>query len=297
MKKTDSLLLVDGMALLFRGFYATSYRGQFMETSKGVPTNAIFGFVRYLWDAIGRFEPSHIICCWDMGSQTFRNEMFPDYKANRGEAPAELIPQFELVKEVSDSFSILNVGVRGYEADDVIGTLAKNLCSDIDVRILTGDRDSLQLVNDNVHAVIMNKGIGNYTVYTPELIKETIGVTPAQLIDIKGLMGDSSDNFPGVPGIGEKTAIKLIKEHHSIEGILENQDKLTKGIQKKLSENLEILHLSRKLAEIYCEVPMSCSLEECFWKFDIRKATEMLERIESNRLVKLIEQHAEKVSL
>lgn len=296
MKNTQSLLLVDGMALLFRGFYATSYRGQFMETSKGVPTNAIFGFVRYLWDAIGRFEPSHIICCWDMGSQTFRNEMFPDYKANRGKAPAELIPQFELVKEVSNSFGILNVGVPGYEADDVIGTLAKNLCSEIDVRILTGDRDSLQLVNDNVHAVIMNKGIGNYTVYTPELIKETIGVTPAQLIDIKGLMGDQSDNFPGVPGIGEKTAIKLIKEHHSIEGILKNQDKLTKGIQKKLSENLEILHLSRKLASIYCEVPMNCSLEESFWEFDIQKATEMLHRIESNGLLRLIEHREEKVS-
>lgn len=285
----QSLLLIDGMSLLFRGFYATSYRGQFMLTSKGVPTNGIFGFVRYMWDAIETFEPTHIICCWDMGSQTFRNERFSDYKANRGEAPIELIPQFDLVKEVTDSFGIMNIGLKGYEADDCIGTLARKFSKDIHVNILTGDHDSLQLVDKNISSVIMKKGIGNYVVYTPELLLEEKGLTPAQLIDLKGLMGDSSDNYPGVHGIGEKTAIKLLKEHQTIEGVLESLSSLSKGIRKKIEENLEMLHLSRELATIHCEVPLECDLQHTQWSLDFDRVKIQLEQIESTRLIKMIE--------
>lgn len=212
----NRVMLVDGMALLFRGFYATAYRGYIMKTSTGMPVNAIYGFTRYLFDAIKTFEPTHVACCWDMGSKTFRNDLYPAYKGNRGEPPEELVPQFDLVKEVVSSFDITNIGLEGYEADDCIGTLAEMYRNEATVQILTGDHDSLQLVKDNVHSIIMKKGMSNYEVYTPEKLEHEKGLTASQFIDLKGLMGDTSDNYPGVKGIGEKTAIKLLQQYGSI---------------------------------------------------------------------------------
>lgn len=159
------VLLVDGMALLFRGFFATSFRGNFMYNSKGVPTNGVYQFLRYLTDAIHTFEPSHVVCCWDMGSKTFRTEMYNGYKANRDEPPVELIPQFDLVKEVVESFDIPNIGLENFEADDCMGTLANMYNPENDVFILSGDQDLLQLVKENIRVIIMRKGQGNYEVF------------------------------------------------------------------------------------------------------------------------------------
>lgn len=286
MSNKESLMIIDGMALLFRGYFATSYSGYIMKTSKGVPTNAIYGFVKYMQDAISTFQPSHVLCCWDMGARTFRNELYAPYKANRGEPPEELIPQFDLVKKVVESFNIPSIGIEGFEADDCIGTIAKKYSQHLKIQILTGDHDSLQLIDENIHSIIMKKGMSNYEVYTLEKLLEEKELTPAQFIDLKGLMGDASDNFPGVKGIGEKTAIKLLKEHQSIEGILENLPSLSKGIRTKIETELDMLHLSRKLAEIHCEVPVEIDLEECARNIDEDKVTAMFEELEFHRLLK-----------
>ncbi|GMB07976.1 5'-3' exonuclease [Thermolongibacillus altinsuensis] len=281
MKTNHShLLLVDGMALLFRSFYATAPSGHFMFNSQGIPTNAIHGFVKHLLAAVRTIQPTHVVCCWDMGSTTFRTEMFPAYKANRGEPPLELVPQFDLVKEVVAALEIPNIGVMGAEADDCIGTLTKQYESELPISILTGDRDLFQLLSERVTVYLLGKGIGNYDVYTLERFQQEKGILPHQLADVKALMGDASDNYPGVRGIGEKTALKLIQQYGSIEGIVENMHRLTKAQQQKISEHLDMLDLSRKLAKIYCDIPIALRLEEARWNVDenkIRHALQMLE--------------------
>jgi 5'-3' exonuclease len=288
MSETKSVMLVDGMALLFRAFYATAYHGYIMKTSTGIPTNAVHGFVKYFWDAIQTFQPSHVVCCWDMGAKTFRSDAYDGYKANREAPPVELIPQFDLVKEVVESFNVPNVGLIGYEADDCIGTLAQLYSKDMKVQILTGDHDVLQLISENIEVIIMKKGHSNYALYTKDVLMEEKGITPAQLIDLKGLMGDSSDNYPGVKGIGEKTALKLLHEYHSIEGILENLSFLTAGIRKKIESDLEMLHLSRDLARIRCDVPITCSLDDCTWNIQKERVLQQFELLEFKGLMKLI---------
>ncbi|MFD2630615.1 5'-3' exonuclease [Oceanobacillus kapialis] len=282
------VLLVDGMALLFRGFFATSFRGNFMITTKGIPTNGVYQFMRYFLDAVNKFNPTHVVCCWDMGSKTFRTEMYEGYKANRDAPPVELIPQFDLVKEVVEAFDMPNIGVQNFEADDCIGTLARAYSAENDVTILTGDQDILQLVEENIQVAIMRKGQGNYEVFTNENFYEKKGITPRQVIDVKGLMGDTSDNYPGVKGIGEKTAVKLIQEHGTIDEMLANIDSLPKGVQTKIKANLDMLHLSRTLAEIKCDVPIACELDTALWHYDKEKIQKKFDELEFKNLAKFI---------
>ncbi|HET7657673.1 MAG TPA: 5'-3' exonuclease H3TH domain-containing protein [Bacillales bacterium] len=288
MVEKQTVMLIDGMALLFRGYYATAYGGSFMKTKSGIPTNGIFGFLRYFLDAVQTFQPSHVICCWDMGKETFRTELYDGYKANRESPPDELIPQFDLVKEAVRAFDVPNVGVEGFEADDCIGTLASRLSEESKVMILTGDQDILQLVDDRVSVILMKKGQGNYAVYEPETFYAEKGIRPLQMVDLKGLMGDSSDNYPGVKGIGEKTALKLLQTYETIEGILTNLDNLTNGVRKKIEENLEMLHLSRRLAEIHREAPITYNLEESIWNYDKQRVLSRFEELEFEHLTKLI---------
>lgn len=260
----DTIMLVDGMALMFRAYYASAASGYIRRTKAGVPTNAVYGFMRYFWDAVQRFGPTHIACCWDLGSKTFRTEQFSQYKGNRSEAPDELIPQFTIIREVMDSLGIPNISCPSYEADDCIGTLSSRFGQEgMDVLVLTGDHDMLQLVSERTHVLIMKKGHGNYMVYTPEVLKEEKGLTPEQIIDLKGLMGDTSDNYPGVRGIGEKTALKLVQEYGSIEGILASLEQLSKSIRTKIETDLDMLHLSRQLATIRCDVELNCEAGVC----------------------------------
>lgn len=268
------------MALLFRSFFATSVYGQFMINSKGIPTNAVTGLLKHLIAAIDYAKPSHVICCWDMGSKTYRNELFDGYKANRPEAPIELIPQFDLAKEVVAALDIPNIGIEGYEADDCIGTLTKRFENEMKVSILTGDRDILQLLNDDVNVLIFQKGIGNYKHYTKQSFIEEFEIEPHMLIDVKALMGDSSDNYPGVKGIGEKTAYKLIIQYKSINRILENINELTKGQKTKIENDLDMLHLSRELAEINCYTPLDCIFEETLLNVNEEKAYAMIKNHE-----------------
>ncbi|MGM8216066.1 5'-3' exonuclease [Bacillaceae bacterium W0354] len=278
------VLLVDGMALLFRAFYATAMSGYFMVNSKGIPTNGIHGFVRHLITATNTFKPTHVVACWDMGSHTFRNDLYKEYKANRGAPPEELVPQFDLVKEVTEAMNIPNVGIKGYEADDCIGTLAQIYKNEAHVHILTGDQDILQLLDEKVKVILLKKGYGNYDVYDAVRFQEEKGITPKQMIELKAMMGDSSDNYPGVRGIGEKTALKLLQQFGSLDEILANLDGLTKAQRTKFENDLEMVHLSRKLAEIYCEADVDCHLDDAIFEINRDQAMAKFEELEFKRI-------------
>jgi len=273
------ILLVDGMALLFRGFFATSFRNQFMYNEKGIPTNGVFQFLRYFLDGINTFKPTHVIACWDMGSQTFRTDIYEKYKANRGDPPEELIPQFDLVKEAIDIFNIPNVGIENYEADDIIGTLARKYQNEAEVIILTGDLDMLQLVDDNISVAIMRKGLGNYEVFNKINFLEKKGILPEQIVEFKGLTGDSADNYPGIKGIGEKTALKLLTKYKTMDDILLNLNEHTKGIQTKLTTDLDNFKISKQLAQIKSDLELELELDSAIWEFDKNNLNANLERI------------------
>ncbi|WP_428908873.1 5'-3' exonuclease [Niallia sp. Krafla_26] len=289
LKTKPSLMLVDGMALLFRAFYATAVTGQFMINSNGVPTNAVNGFVKHFFTAISSFRPTHVTVCWDMGSQTFRNELFPDYKANRGEAPVELIPQFDLVKEVVQSFDVPNIGVKGFEADDCIGTIAKQAQNAANVYILTGDQDILQLIDEQISVILMKKGFGNYLVHNNESFFQEKGILPNQMIDLKAFMGDASDNYPGVKGIGEKTALKLLQQYEHVDGVVANLNQLTKSQRAKIEDDLEMLYLSRQLAEIKCDVPLQFDLDQAAFQVNRNKVLEKFDEVGMKGLQRFIE--------
>ncbi|HAC4845463.1 TPA_asm: 5'-3' exonuclease [Listeria monocytogenes] len=256
----ENLLVVDGMALLFRAFYATAVSKQFMFNQHGIPTNGVQGFMRHMFAAIRQSNPTHTLICWDMGSQTFRNELYDGYKAGRTAPPEEMIPQFDLAKEVAAGFGFVNLGVPGFEADDCIGTITVQASNTIATTVLSGDKDLLQLIAPTNDVWIMQKGYGNYNRYDEATFFEEMGISPRQFIDVKALMGDTSDGYPGVRGIGEKTAIKLIQEFESIEGVLNNLDKLKPAQQTKIQEDLAMLELSQKLARIHTEVPLEIDL-------------------------------------
>ncbi|MED0586748.1 5'-3' exonuclease ExnP [Bacillus subtilis] len=285
----NKLLLVDGMALLFRAFFATAVHRNFMINDSGVPTNGVNGFLKHLITAVETFQPTHVVCCWDMGSKTYRNDLFQDYKANRSAPPVELIPQFDLAKEAAAELGIMNIGFAGYEADDCIGTLAALFANEADITVVTGDRDLLQLLTDKVSVALLQKGIGNYKVYTKETFYEETGVMPKALIDIKALMGDSSDNYPGVKGIGEKTAYKLIREYETIDRLLENLSLLPKGQQGKIQQGLSDLEMSRKLAEIHCSVPLACTLKDAIFTLQMEQAADMLRRHQIKGIERMLE--------
>lgn len=254
---SKKILLIDGMALLFRHFFATSLHKQFMRNSSGIPTNGVQGFVRHVFTAINEIQPSHVAVCWDMGKSTFRNDMFDGYKQNRPAPPEELIPQFDYVKEVSNQFGFVNIGVQNYEADDVIGTLARQYSDNNKVYVVTGDRDILQCLNNNVEIWLTKKGFNIYNRYTLDRFQSEYGLEPLQLIDVKAFMGDTADGYPGVKGIGEKTAIKLIQNHGTVETVLEKLDQLTPGQRTKIEANIDNLKLSKTLAEIHTKVPLN----------------------------------------
>lgn len=269
----NKILLIDGMALLFRHFYATSLHKQFMRNSSGTPTNGIQGFVRHVFSAINDIQPTHVAVCWDMGKSTFRNDMFDGYKQNRPAPPEELIPQFDYVKEVSNQFGFVNIGVQNYEADDVIGTLAHQYSDENQVYVVTGDKDILQCINPNVEIWLTKKGFSIYNRYTLDRFQSEYGLNPLQLIDVKAFMGDSADGYPGVKGIGEKTAIKLIQNYGSVESVVDAIDELTPGQQNKINNDMQNLKVSKSLAKIHTEVPLDTTtlLQDMKFGTDITK--------------------------
>ncbi|QLK86170.1 5'-3' exonuclease [Staphylococcus sp. 17KM0847] len=252
------ILLIDGMALLFRHFYATSVHNNLMKTSTGLPTNGTQGFVRHVLSAVADIQPSHIAICWDMGKSTFRNDLYDGYKQNRPEPPEALKPQFAHVQYISKACGFYNVSLPNYEADDVIGTLATRTASEPTntVYVITGDRDLLQCTSHNINIWLIRKGFTEYIKYDLHTFHEKYGIHPKQLIDVKAFMGDSADGYPGVKGIGEKTAIKLIQQYGSVDNVIRHIDQLTPGQQKKINHDFDHLQNARTLAEIVCNAPI-----------------------------------------
>lgn len=284
------LLIVDSFALLFRGFFAMALTGNYMRTSRGVCTNGLYQFTRYLLDAIGKFRPTHVVCAFDMGKETFRNKLYPPYKAHRDEPPEELVPQFDMLWELVEAFDIPCVGKVGFEADDMIGSIAKHYAAQgVKVSILTGDGDSLQLIDDDIRVLMLKKGFGNYEIVTRDNLYAVKGVKfPYHIIEMKGLMGDASDNIPGCPNVGPKTALKLIEEHDNIDRLFEHIDAVKGKLKERLLEHKEQIYLSRDLATIRTDVEFDCPLESCRYGYSRDKLLAKLEELEFRPLIRTI---------
>lgn len=256
----ESLAILDGNSLLYRAFYAIPN----LTTKEGIPTNAVYGFLNMVLKLKEDINPDYIVVAFDKSKKTFRHEQYEDYKAGRKKTPDELTVQFPMIRELLEKMDISIFEIEGYEADDLLGTisvLGEN--SGMEVYVVTGDRDALQLATDNVKVVINKKGITDKEIYDRKRFEEDFGVTPTQYIDVKGLMGDKSDNIPGVPGVGEKTAFKLIKDYGSMENLLSNIDSVSgKKLKESLTEYSEQAVFSKKLSKIITDVPVEISLDE-----------------------------------
>ncbi|WP_342462840.1 5'-3' exonuclease [Ureibacillus sp. FSL K6-8385] len=261
-KQHPHLLVIDGMALLFRSFYATSVMGHYQYLPDGRPTNGVQGFARHVLTAQSIIKPSHLEICWDMGSHTFRNELFQGYKANRSNPPVELVPQFEMAKEVAEWIGWKNIGEAGMEADDCIGSIVEKWKKEAKITIISGDRDLLQLLNPSTEIAFTKKGYSEYDVYTVQQFKEEYAIEPHKFVDVKALMGDASDGYPGVKGIGPKTALQLIRQYGSVEGVLQNLERLKPSQRNKIKEQIDMLKLSYQLASIQRNVSIKANLEE-----------------------------------
>lgn len=261
----SKLMLIDGNSILNRGFYGLS-GGSMLTTSKGLYTNAVFVFINIMNKHLVELSPDYIAVAFDMKAKTFRHQMFDGYKAQRKGMPDELAMQMPLIKEVLTAMNIPIIEQEGYEADDIIGSLSlKGEKENLEVFILTGDRDSFQLVSDKTTVLLPStKGGKTETkVYNKQAITEQYGLAPEQMIEVKGLMGDSSDNIPGVPGIGEKTALSLIAEYKSIDGVYEHIDEITKPkLKASLVEYREQAYLSRTLGTIYRDLRCCGGIED-----------------------------------
>lgn len=280
------LIIIDGNSIINRAFYALPQ----MNNKDGLNTNGIYGFTTMLFKLIDMYNPTHISVAFDKKSPTFRHLEYTAYKAGRKKMPDELREQFEPLKKLLDAFNINRLEIDGYEADDIIGTISK-IAEDegFKVYIVTGDKDAIQLASKNITTLITKKGVADMEEYDFDKVVEKYEMTPAQFIDLKGLMGDKSDNIPGVAGIGEKTGIKLIKEYQSIENILENIDNLKGSIKTKIEENKESAIMSKKLATIIRNVPIDfnmCDLE--YGSYDEEKLLKEFEKLGFMSLVSKI---------
>jgi len=256
------LVLIDGHSLAFRAFYALPLS---LKTDSGKFTNAVYGFTSMFRKVLKDLDPDYIAVAFDKGPKTFRNEMYEEYKGTRSKMPEELREQIGYIEEVLSGYNVKQISIDNYEADDIIGTVAKQAEEQGEYKtyIITGDRDLFQLADTNTSVLYTKKGITDMEEMDIEKIKEKYGITPKQLIDMKALMGDSSDNIPGISGVGEKTALKLLKEFDNLEGVLSNIDKVGgKVLPKRLKENKDIARLSYDLAEIRLDIPITFEWDE-----------------------------------
>ena len=280
------LIIIDGNSIINRAFYALPD----MTNSDGLHTNAVYGFTRMLFKIIDDYKPTHISVAFDMKAPTFRHKEFSEYKAGRKKMPNELGQQLQPLKELLDTFNIHRMEMAGFEADDLIGTVAKKAENDdFKVYIVTGDKDAIQLASNKTTTLITKKGVGEVEEYNYDSVVERYEMTPTQFIDLKGLMGDKSDNIPGVPGIGEKTGIKLIKEFSSIENLIENTNQLKGSVKKKIEENKDQAVFSKKLATIITDVPIEISLDELsYGDYDKNAVIEEFKKFGFNTLIKQV---------
>ncbi len=308
-KEKKRLIIIDSNALIHRAYHALPP----LTTKKGELVNAAYGFLLVFFKAIRELKPDFIAACFDLPAPTFRHQKFKEYKAKRPKTPEGLVQQIPKVKEILKAFNVAVFEKEGYEADDLIGTLSKESVKRSALRqneisgagqayslveniILSGDLDTLQLIDENTKVYTFKKGLKDTVLYDEEAVKKRYGLNPEQLVDFKALKGDPSDNIPGVPGIGEKTAIKLIKEFGSLESLYSasNQRPLPKAVlisvnqrlRVKLEEYKEQAFFSRDLAEIHKNVPLDFNLKECQWEnYKKEKATQILKKFEFFSLI------------
>jgi DNA polymerase-1 len=261
MKHPEHLLLVDGHSLAYRAFYALPLDN--FSTSSGQPTNAVFGFTSMLINAIKDEKPTHLAIAFDVSRETFRREMFAEYKANRAKSPDEFRSQLPLITEVIEAMQIPGIQVKGYEADDIIATLAKQgEKKGMRVSILTGDRDSYQLVNDSITVLYARKGVSDIARMTPAAVLEKYELTPEQYPDFAALRGDPSDNLPSVPSVGEKTAVKWIKEYGNLDELIKHANEISGKVGESLRANIEQVKLNRKMTELVKDVSLDVGVEQ-----------------------------------
>ena len=270
MEKKNKLLLIDGSSVAYRAFFALYNQIDRFKSPSGLHTNAIYGFHLMLNHLLERVQPTHILVAFDAGKTTFRTEMYADYKGGRAKTPEEFREQLPFIREMLQHLGIHYYDLAQYEADDIIGTLdkmAEKTDVPYDVTIVSGDKDLIQLTDDNTVVEISKKGVAEFEEFTPAYLMEKMGISPVQFIDLKALMGDKSDNIPGVTKIGEKTGLKLLLEYGSLEGIYDHIDQLK---QSKMKENLikdkEIAFLSRKLVTIDTQAPIEIGLEDILYQ-------------------------------
>lgn len=279
----DKLILIDGNSVIYRAFFAMPP----LTNSSGLHTNAVYGFTNMMLRLIQEQKPTHLLVAFDAGKQTFRHESYQEYKGGRQKTPPELAEQFPLLRELLESFGISWFELASYEADDIIGTLSRlGEEAGFEVLVVTGDKDMLQVVSDQVTVALTRKGISEVEPYGPKEIEEKYGLTPLQIIDLKGLMGDTSDNIPGVPGIGEKTALKLLHQFGSVEEVLARTDELKGKMKENLINHADDAVMSKRLATIYREVPMDQSWESMtFGGIKEETAVPMLRKLEFKSLL------------
>ncbi len=293
----DKILLIDGNSLLNRAFYGT--QNSFLKNAEGLYTGALYGFMNIYLKQADIICPEYAAVAFDVGKPTFRHLKYAEYKAGRHAMPEELAMQFPIAKELIDAMGIARLELPGYEADDLLGTYSR-IASEAGVKcyIMTGDRDALQLVNENVHVLLYSTQNGRPRTdeYDTEAVKARYGVAPSALIDVKALMGDSSDNIPGVPGVGEKTAAALISEYGTLDGVYASIETVKRAsLKTKLTENKELAYLSRELGEIDLHAPCGASLEDLRMRQpDVHALAELLDRLEFRSLKKKLIPEEEK---
>ena len=274
----DKIILLDGNSLSYRAYYAMPA----LKNKKGLYTNSVYGFTLMLEKILEDTKPKYALVAFDKGKETFRHKSYEAYKGTRDKTPTELVEQFGYVRELLDSFGIKYEEHLDYEADDIIGSYAKIAeKAGLEVIIVSGDKDLTQLASDNITVYYTKRGVTEIDYYTPEFINKKYGLTPQQIIDMKGLMGDKSDNIPGIPGVGEKTAIKLLAEYETVENVLENIDNISgKKLKERLTEGKEDAILSKKLATIFTDVPVDNKIEDLTFKENREKKKELFEKLE-----------------
>lgn len=256
----NKLLLIDGNSMLFRAYYATLY-GSMMKTSNGIPTNAVYGFIAMVNKALDIIQPDSVLVAWDAGKATFRHKRYSEYKGTRKQLDQELIVQFPIVREFLDAYGLKRYECEGIEADDIIGSMA-NQHPELDIHILSSDRDLLQLIDPTTDVYLMKKGISEMDVMNEKKLMETMGITPAQIIDLKALMGDTADNIPGVKGVGEKTALKLLVDYQTVDNVYEHIDEIKGKLNEKLVNDKEKAFLSKFLATIKTDAIIPIPVED-----------------------------------
>lgn len=255
----DKLILIDGNNIIYRAFFAMPP----LTNTAGQQTNAVYGFTTMLLRLIEEHKPTHMIVAFDAGKITFRHEGYEDYKGGRQKTPPELSEQFPMLKDLLRNLGVPQFEIDGYEADDIIGSISREADeAGRQVMIVSGDKDMLQLASEHTTVALVRKGVTEVEMYGPRQIREKYDLTPQQIIDLKGLMGDASDNIPGVPGVGEKTALKLLQQFGSVEGVLAGTDELKGKMKEKLEEHADSAIMSKKLATIYREVPLEHAWED-----------------------------------